>query len=95
MPEIVEIFVYRLDELSAPARERARAWGRAQLLDPDWHESVFDDFEAICAILGVSLGTTLVPLMGGCTRPRPRIYFPRATARRSRGISPIAGAPHP
>ena len=23
MPEVVEIFVYRLDELSAPARERA------------------------------------------------------------------------
>lgn len=75
MPEVVEIFVYRLDELSAPARERAREWGRAQLLDPDWHESVFADFEAICAILGVALATTPIPLMGSGSRPRPRIYF--------------------
>ncbi len=75
MPEIAEILVYRLDELSPPAHERARDWGRAQLLDPAWHESVFDDFEAICAILGVTLATTPVPLMGGGTRPRPRIYF--------------------
>ena len=75
MPEIVEILVYRLDELSAPARERARAWYRERALDPDWHESVFDDFEAICAILGVALATTPVPLMGSGSRPRPRICF--------------------
>lgn len=75
MPEVVEILVYRLDELSPPARERAREWGRAQLLDPDWHESVFDDFEAICAILGVTLATTPVPLMGGGSRPRSHVFF--------------------
>ena len=75
MPEIAEILIYRLDELSAPARERARQWGRAQLLGPDWHESVFDDFEAICMLLGVTLATTPIPLMGSGSRPRPRIYF--------------------
>lgn len=75
MPETVEILVYRLGELSAPARDRARAWYRERALDPDWHESVFDDFGAICAILGVTLVTTPIPLMGGGTRPRPHIYF--------------------
>ena len=34
MPEIIETTVYRLDELSDAAKEKARAWYRADRLRP-------------------------------------------------------------
>ena len=46
MPEIIETTVYRLDELSDAAKEKARAWYREGGFDYDWFESVYDDFEA-------------------------------------------------
>lgn len=75
MPEIVETVVYRVDELKARARDRAREWYRVQALDPDWHEAAFDDFAAICLLVGVDLATDAVPLMGGGHRQKPRIHF--------------------
>jgi hypothetical protein len=75
MPEIIETTVYRLNELDETARARARDWYREHALDPDWYECVFEDFERICEILGVRLRTDAVPLMGGGTRRKPRIYF--------------------
>jgi hypothetical protein len=75
MPRTVETTVYRLDELSDDAKDRARLWYREIALDHDWHEFVYDDFERICAILGVGLKTTTVRLFGGGTRQKPRIYF--------------------
>ena len=75
MPRIVETTVFRLDELSERAKEQARAWYREASDCDDWHESVFDDFEAICAILGVRLATRSVRLFGGGTRQKPCIWF--------------------
>ena len=75
MPRIVETTVFHLDELSEPARETARAWYREATACDDWHEFVFDDFEAICAILGVRLTTRSVRLFGGGTRQKPCIWF--------------------
>ncbi len=75
MPRTVETTVYRLDELSDDAKDRARLWYREIALDHDWHEFVYDDFERICAILGVGLKTTTVRLFGGGTRQKPRIYL--------------------
>lgn len=75
MPEIIETTVYRLDELDETAKERARDWYRERAFDHDWYGCVFDDFEAICGILGVRFKTDAVRLMGGGTRPKPRIYF--------------------
>ena len=75
MPRIVETVVYEFGELSEAARERARAWYRESCLDCDWHEFVYDDFETVCALLGVTLGTRPVPLMGGGTREKPCVYF--------------------
>ena len=75
MPRIVETTVYELKELSESARERARAWYRESCLDWDWHEWVYEDFETVCGLLGVTLRTSHVPLMGGGTRETPRIYF--------------------
>ena len=75
MPEIIETTVYRLDELSEEAKEKARAWYREGGFDHDWFEFVYDDFERICAILGVTLETRTVRLHGGGTRPKPCIWF--------------------
>ena len=75
MPRIVETVVYELNELAEAARERARAWYREQCLDYDWHEFVYEDFETVCGLLGVTLATRPVPLMGGGTRDKPCIWF--------------------
>ena len=75
MPEIIETTVYRLDELSGAAKERARAWYREGGFEYDWFESVYDDFERICAIIGVHLDTRDVRLYGGGTRQKPAIWF--------------------
>ena len=75
MPEIIETTVYRLDELSDAAKEKARAWYRQAAFDHDWFEFVYDDFECICAIIGVDLKTVPVRLYGGGTRQKPCIWF--------------------
>jgi hypothetical protein len=75
MPRIVETTVFRLDELSDGAKEQARAWYRETAPGDDWHECVFDDFETICAILGVRLKTRTVRLFGGGMRQKPCIWF--------------------
>ncbi len=75
MPEIIETTVYRLHELSDPAKEQARSWYRQASNDDDWHEFVFEDFEMICTILGVRLKTRPVRLHGGGTRQKPCIWF--------------------
>ncbi len=62
MPEIIETTVYRLDELSPAAKEKARDWYREGGLGYDWFESVYEDFERICEILGVRIKTTPVRL---------------------------------
>jgi hypothetical protein len=75
MPRIVETIVFHLGELSEKARETARAWYRDAAAWDDWHECVFEDFEATCAILGVRSTTRSVPLFGGGTRQKPSIWF--------------------
>jgi hypothetical protein len=75
MPRIVETTVYQLGELSVEAKEKARAWFRESMDTDDWYEFVYEDFEAICAILGVRLKTRTVRLYGGGTRQKPCVYF--------------------
>jgi len=75
MPTTIQTIVYAFDELSDPAKETARAWHRETGLDHAWHEFVYADFEAVCAILGISLRTSPVRLMGGGSRPEPHIFF--------------------
>ena len=75
MPEIVETIVYRLDELGDKAKEAARAWYREGSLDHDWFESVYEDFERVCALLGVQLASRTVRLYGGGSRQKPCIWF--------------------
>ena len=75
MPRTVETVVYAIEELSEAAKDRARGWYREACLDHEWYDAVFEDFERICRILGVTLGTTPVRLMGGGTRDKAQIYF--------------------
>ena len=75
MPSIIETTVYTIDELSHAAKEAARAWYRQTGLHDDWYDSVYEDFETICRILGVTLATTPVRLYGGGTRDKPQIFW--------------------
>lgn len=75
MPRIVETTVYELGELSGAAREHARAWYRGHCMEHDGHEFVYEDFTTICVLLGVTLRTCPVPLMGGGTREKPCVWF--------------------
>ena len=103
MSRTVETVVYELEELSDAARESARAWYRETCLEHEWYDAVFDDFETICRILGVTLRTSPVKLMGGGTRENPHLFFrgyadnwnmPRSPLRAliSRPIAPALSA---
>ena len=75
MPRIIETTVYRIDELSDEAREAARCWYRQAGLHDEWYDFVYEDFETICKILGVTLATTPVRLYGSGTRDKPQIFW--------------------
>ena len=75
MPRVIEITVYTIDELSDAAKEAARAWYRQSCLDYEWYDFVYEDFETICGILGVTLRTSPVGLYGGGTRDKPHLYW--------------------
>ena len=70
----VETSVYDFTELPDAAKDKARAWFR-ETIDHDWWDTVYDDFQRICPILGVTLATRTVRLMGGGTRQKPCISF--------------------
>ena len=75
MPRIIETTVYGIDELSDEGKEAARSWYREAGLHDDWYDFVYDDFETVCRILGVTLRTSPVKLFGGGTRDKPHIFF--------------------
>ena len=75
MPRIVETTVFTIDELSDASKENARIWYRDQGLHDEWYDFVYEDFETICGILGITLATTPVRLYGGGTRDKPQVYF--------------------
>lgn len=75
MAEIIETTVFGLEELSEEAKEKARDWYRQGAFDHDWYWAVYEDFERICEILGVSLATVPVRLYGGWSRRKPCIWF--------------------
>lgn len=75
MPETMETTIYRLNELADAAKEQARAWYRENGFDYDWFEFVYDDFETICAILGIRLKTRFARLASGRSNSKPCIWF--------------------
>lgn len=75
MSEVIEITVYRLEELSDAARDKARAWYREGGFDDDWDNTVYEDFQCVAEILGLNPKTRTVRLMGGGTRQKSCIWF--------------------
>lgn len=75
MPDTIELIVFAFDELDDAAKNRARDWYRERALDYDWYDFVYQDFEVVCQLIGVTLKTSTVGLMGGGTRQKPNIYF--------------------
>ena len=89
MPRTIETVVYAIEELSETAKERARVWYRESGLDHDWYGAVFDDFEAICGILGVTLRTSPIRLVGGGTRDKAHLFFRGYADNRTMPRSPL------
>ena len=75
MPKVIETNVYTIDELSGAPKENARIWYRDQGMHDEWYDFVYEDFETICKILGVTLATTPVRLYGGGTREKSQVWF--------------------
>ena len=75
MPRIIETTVYEIEELSAEARDKARDWYRDTGLHDDWYDCVYEDFETICGILGVTFQTSPVRLYGSGVRQKPHVFF--------------------
>ncbi len=75
MPRIVETTVYTIDEISDAAKEKARGRYRQHGLHDEWYDFVYEDFETICGILGITLATTPVRLYGRGTRDNPQVFF--------------------
>jgi hypothetical protein len=92
MPEIIETTVYRLEELSDAAKDKARAWYRQVRFDHDWFEFVYEDFERICSILGIDLKTMPIGFMVAARGKSPasgfRAFGVKVTAPASRAVLP-------
>jgi hypothetical protein len=55
MPTKKCITVYKFDELSDEAKEKAREWWREGGLDYEWYDCVESDFKEIGKILGIDV----------------------------------------
>lgn len=74
--EVTERVLYSFEELSEASKERAREWWRAGAgCDNFFAEAVIDDAEHIAPLLGIDFMVDRVPLCGGGTRTKPRIYW--------------------
>lgn len=70
------IKLYKFDELTDEAKEKAREWWReASCGDNDFYEFIFEDASKMAAFMGIDMNTKAVKLMGGGTRYDPSIYF--------------------
>lgn len=72
---IVEKTLYKYEELSDRAKQRARECYLEGGLDYSWWEFCYDDFARVAEILGIDLSQRAVPLMNGKCRYEPEIYF--------------------
>jgi len=67
---------YTFAELSEEAKDKAReAYTDKDYLDYDWWDSVYEDFDRVCTILGIRISSHSVRLHGGETHHAPDIFF--------------------
>lgn len=76
MPRTQTTLVYKFDELSDRAKEKARDWWREHVFHDscDW-EHVYTDAETIAALMGIEIGQRSFETVGGKTRSEPAISF--------------------
>lgn len=75
MPHVLSKTVFKFEELSDSAKEKAREWWR-ECDSVDQDTSITYEDAATCAdILGIDLRTRSVKLMGGGTRLEPCIWY--------------------
>lgn len=76
MSETKEYTIYKFNELSDDAKEKAREWYR-QFVFTDSHdwEFVYDDAVRMGALMGIEIGTRRAQTIGGHTITEPSIYF--------------------
>jgi hypothetical protein len=55
MPEIIETTVYKYDELSDVAKEKARDWFRTDSAQDEWWDSTFEDVTECGKLLGIQI----------------------------------------
>ena len=71
----IETVVYKYDELSESAQQKAREWYLEDGLDYPWWDFSYEDFARVADILGIDLSLKAIPLMNGKYRYEPEIYF--------------------
>lgn len=71
----VEKTLYKYEELSDRAKQKARECYLEGGLDYSWWEYSYEDFARVAEILGITLSQRSVPLMSGKCRYEPEIYF--------------------
>lgn len=54
---VVEVEIFKFDELDDEAKERARQWWRDGGLDYEWWDSTYEWFITLCRLLGVEFAT--------------------------------------
>ena len=75
MPTTVKTVVYEIGELDERARDKARAWHRNTMGDDEWHLETFEEFNDICAMLGVTLNKREETGRDGRRTEEVRVYF--------------------
>lgn len=75
MPEVIERIVYRYDELSPRAKERALDQYRQNDLHDEWWDSIYEDAVAVAALLGIEIGTRSQRSPRGKTYQEPQLFF--------------------
>jgi hypothetical protein len=74
--ETIEKTYFTFDELDENAKDKAREWFRnASSGDDFWAECVVEDFDNVCALLGLDIKQHAVKTMSGKTRYEPAVYW--------------------
>ncbi len=81
MPCIIERTVYKFDELSDKAKERARDAYRDHDLQHCWWDYTYEQAVEAAGMLGISIETRPVKLVNGKDRQDPCIYFSGFSSR--------------
>lgn len=68
--------IYKFEELSDEAKEKARDWYRQHVFSDnnDW-DHIYDDADTVASMLGIEIERKSVQLLGGGTRQKPCIWF--------------------